>query len=62
MGGRRGAPITDRVVEDHADGVLQTAETQAEAIGRAGRNGHEPVVARVRHRNDEKEPDRLRRV
>ena len=57
-----GSPITDFVVEDHADHVLHTTRTQAEAIEWSKRNGHEPHVARVRHLNDKKNPDHWRKV
>ena len=57
-----GTPIVDFVVENHADHVLQTTRTQAEAIGWAKRHGHEPHVARVRHLNDKKNPDHCRKV
>jgi hypothetical protein len=55
-----GSPITDFVVEDHADHVLATFKTQAEAIDWAKKNGHRPHVARVRHLNDKKMPDHWR--
>ena len=57
-----GSAINDYVVEDHADHVLQTTRTQAEAIAWAKRNGHTPHVARVRHLNDKKKPDHWRAV
>ena len=41
-------PITDYVVEDHADHVLHSAKTQEDAISWAKKNGHSPHVARVR--------------
>jgi hypothetical protein len=47
-------------VEDHADHVLDTFETQREAIDWAKKNGHSPLVARVRHLNDKKKPDHWR--
>jgi hypothetical protein len=53
-------PITDYVVEDHADGVLATFKTQKEAIDWAKGKGHAPLVARVRHLNDKKKPDHWR--
>ena len=34
-----GSPITDYVVEDHADSVLHTAKTQQEAIDWSKKNG-----------------------
>ena len=55
-----GGPITDFVVEDHADHVLDTFKTQHEAIDWARRQGHHPLVARVRHLNDKKKPDHWR--
>lgn len=54
------SPITDYVVEDHADHVLATAQTQAAAIAWAKGQGHHPLVARVRHLNDKKKPDHWR--
>jgi hypothetical protein len=53
-------PIQDFVVEDHADHVLATFQTQAEAINWAKAKGHSPLVARVRHLNDKKKPDHWR--
>lgn len=50
-----GDPITDYVVEDHADHILHIATTQREAIEWAKRQRHEPHVARVRHLNDKKQ-------
>jgi hypothetical protein len=44
-----GSPIEDYVVEDHADHALATFRTQREAIEWATRQGHHPLVARVRH-------------
>jgi hypothetical protein len=35
-----GSPITDYVVEDHADHVLATFKTQHEAIAWASKQGH----------------------
>jgi hypothetical protein len=55
-----GSAITDYVVEDHADSVLGTFSTQKEAIEWAEKNGHKPLVARVRHLNDKKNPDHWR--
>jgi hypothetical protein len=57
-----GNPITDYVVEDHADHVLAAFKTQLEAIDLARKNGHSPHVARVRHLNDKKMPDQWRAV
>jgi len=59
-GRAEGDPITDYVVEDHADHVLATCKTQHEAIDWAKKNGHSPHVARVRHLNDKKKPDHWR--
>ena len=55
-----GSSITDYVVEDHADHVLATYKTQAEAIAWAKTNGHRPYVARVRHLNDRRKPSHWR--
>jgi hypothetical protein len=55
-----GSAIDDYVVEDHADHVLHTCKTQAEAIRWAQGQGHHPLVARVRHLNDKKIPDHWR--
>jgi hypothetical protein len=57
-----GTPIEDYVVEDHANHVLHTADTQQQAIDWAKRNGHRPHVARVRHLNDKRVPDHWREV
>jgi hypothetical protein len=61
-GRQDGSPITDYVVEDHADHVLATFGTQHEAIEWSKRSGHSPHVARVRHLNDKKRPDHWRAV
>jgi len=55
-----GSPITDYVVEDHADSVLGTFRTQREGIDWAKSKGHSPLIARVRHLNDKKRPDHWR--
>jgi hypothetical protein len=55
-----GTHIDDYVVEDHADHVLGTFETQHEAIAWAKSHGHAPLVARVRNLNDKKIPDHWR--
>jgi len=60
--GREGSPIENYVVEDHANNVLDTFKTQADAIAWAKKNGHTPHVARVRHLNDKKTPDHWRKV
>jgi hypothetical protein len=54
------SPIEGYVVEDHADHVLHTATTQELAIAWARKEGHKPLVARVRHLNDKKNPDHWR--
>jgi hypothetical protein len=59
-GRMEGSPINDYVVEDHADHELHTSKTQKEAIDWAKAQGHRPLVARVRHRNDKKNPDHWR--
>jgi hypothetical protein len=59
-GRAEGSPVTDFVVEDHADHVLATFKTQREAIDWANQNRHSPHVARVRHLNDRKNPDHWR--
>jgi hypothetical protein len=55
-----GNPIQDYVVEDGADNVLKTFSTQREAIDWAKKEGHHPLVARVRHLNEKKNPDHWR--
>ena len=57
-----GSPVHDYVVEDHADHVLSTHNTQEEAIDWAKKHGHTPHVARVRHLNDKKKPDQWRAI
>ena len=52
--------VKDYVVEDHADHVLQTFKTQREAIDWAHRQGHHPLIARVRHFTDKRIPDHRR--
>ena len=59
-GRQEGSPIDDYVVEDHADNVLKTFKTQKEAIDWAKKEGHHPLVARVRHLNNKKMPDQWR--
>jgi len=54
------SPIDDYVVETDADHVLGTFETQRAGIDWATKNGHHPLVARVRHLNDKKIPDHWR--
>jgi hypothetical protein len=58
--GRHANPITEYVVEDHADGALARFKTQHEAIAWAKAKGHAPLVARVRHLNNKKIPDHWR--
>jgi len=55
-----GTPITDYVVEDHADHVLSTHHVQADAIAWARARGYTPYVARVRHLNNKRIPDHWR--
>jgi hypothetical protein len=55
-----GSAIEGYVVEDHADHVLLTFPTQEEAIQWSKKQGHTPLVARVRHLNDKKKPDHWR--
>jgi hypothetical protein len=55
-----GSPIEDYVVEDHADHALSAHKTQEQAIAWAKKQGHSPLVARVRHLNDKKRPDHWR--
>jgi len=55
-----GDPVTDYVVEDHSDSVLAAFPNQSEAITWARAQGHAPLVARVRHLNDKKNPDHWR--
>ena len=60
--GRNGTPIESYVVEDHAEHLLGTFDTQEEAIAWAKGEGHSPHVARVRHLNDKEKPDHWRAV
>ncbi len=56
-----GTRIDDYVVEDHADHVIAGPfQTQREGIDWAKRQGHRPLIARVRHLNDKKIPDHWR--
>jgi hypothetical protein len=59
-GRHEGSHIEDYVAEDHADHVLAIFKTQEEAIEWARKQGHSPLVARVRHLNDKKMPDHWR--
>ena len=60
--GRNGTPIESYVVEDHADHLLGTFDTQEEAIAWAKGEGYSPHVARVHHLSDKKSPDHWRAV
>lgn len=55
-----GTRIDDYVVEDGADCILVTRTTQHQAIAWAKKNGHRPLVARVRHLNDKMNPGHWR--
>lgn len=57
-----GDPIESYVVEDNADHLLGTFDTQQEAIAWARHNRHSPRVPRVRDLNDKKKPDHWRAV
>ena len=59
-GRSEGTRIDDYVIEDDADHVLVTTKTQHEAVHWANKNGHRPLVARVRHLNDKEKPDHWR--
>ena len=54
--GAEGSQIDDYFVKNHTDHVLGTFKTQQEAIDWAKKQGHAPLVARVRHLNDKKTP------
>ncbi|WP_201409531.1 hypothetical protein [Mycobacterium paraintracellulare] len=58
--GREGDAISHYV--DHADSELHRASTQQDAIDWAKKQGHSPLVARVRHLTDKKKPDQWRAV
>jgi hypothetical protein len=60
QGRKEGEPIEDYVVEDHANHVLATFKTQHEAIEWAKKQGHAPLVSRVRHLNDKSAPGHWR--
>lgn len=60
--GREEDAISHYVVEDHADSELHRASTQQDAIDWAKKQGHSPLVARVRHLTDKKKPDQWRAV
>jgi hypothetical protein len=55
-----GSPITDYVVEDHADHVLATFNNQHDAAQWAKSQGHAPLIARVRELSDKKKRDHWR--
>jgi hypothetical protein len=55
-----GIHIDDYVVEDQAGHTLGMFSTQREAIDWSKKQGHHPLVARVRHLNDKKIPDHWR--
>ena len=59
-GRHEGMAIEGYVIEDHKDHVLKTFTTQKEAIDWAKKEGHHPLVARVRHINDKKNADHWR--
>ena len=59
-GRKEGEPIEDYSVEDHKDHVLKTFKTQHEAIDWAKKEGHHPLVARVRHENNKATPGHWR--
>jgi hypothetical protein len=62
QGKQEGSPVSDYVVEDHADHVLATRATQEAAIKWAKLQGHTPNVACVRHLNDKQKQDHWRKV
>ena len=53
-----GGPIHSYVVEDAADRVLSSFDTQEKAVAWARRQGHHPLVARTRELNDKKKRER----
>jgi hypothetical protein len=59
-GRHEGTPIEDYVIEDHKGYVLKTFHTQKEAIDWAKKEGHYPLVARVRHENNKTKPNHWR--
>lgn len=59
-GRHEGDHIDDYVVEDRADHALHTSTTQEESVTWAKKQGHAPLVARVRHLNDKNKPDHWR--
>jgi hypothetical protein len=48
-----GTAIEGYVVEDHIDSVLGSFTTQSDAIEWAKKRGHRPLVAHIRHLNEE---------
>ena len=61
-GRREGTHIDDYVVEDQGDHILGRFQTQTAAINWAKAHGHHPLVVRVSHLNDRKNPDYWRAV
>jgi len=59
-GRAEGSPIQNYVVEGDENQVLRIFNTQKEAIDWAKAEGYHPLVARVRHLNDKKNPDHWR--
>ena len=60
LGRHEGTLIEDYVVEDQKDHVLKVFKTQKEAIDWAKKEGHHPLVARVRDENNKTKPDHWR--
>jgi hypothetical protein len=56
------SPITDYVVEDRANHVLASFQTQEAGSTGQRQLGTPPHVARVRHLNDKDKPDHWRKV
>jgi hypothetical protein len=57
----RGAPKPEgSALEDHVQTTCLPPSAQQEAIDWSKKNGHAPLVARVRHLIDKKEPDHWR--
>jgi hypothetical protein len=60
-GHREEWPIANYVVEDHANHVLGSfSSTQRQGIDWARTQRHRPLIARVRHLNDKRNPDHWR--
>jgi hypothetical protein len=57
-----GDAVDHYVVEDHAGHELAKFKTQKEAVDWAKKEGHTPMVARVRRLNDKKVPDHWREL